>query len=85
MPDAIGGHVAWQVVDGETVLVDLPAGRVLGLSPVASLIWSLVTDHDEAAIAAEVSRQFDVDFDTARRDVAEFTASLRQRGLLTRG
>jgi hypothetical protein len=80
--EAIGAHVAWQVVNGEVVVVDLPAGRVLGLNPVASLVWSLFGDHDEAEIAAEVCRRFDVDIDTARRDVSEFVALLRHRGLL---
>ncbi len=84
MPDAVAGHVAWQVVDGEVVVVDLPAGRVLGLNPVASLVWSLFGDHDEAEIAAEVCRRFEVDLATARRDVTEFVALLRQRGLVAR-
>jgi hypothetical protein len=79
----IAPHMAWQVIDSETVLVDLPNGRVMGLNPVASVIWSLLSDHDEAAIADEVARRFEVDLATARLDVAEFIATLRQRGFLT--
>ncbi len=82
MAAAISPHVAWQVLDGEAILVDLPKGRILGLNSVGSLIWSLLADHDETAIADEVGRRFDVDAATARRDVACFTAMLRERGLL---
>jgi hypothetical protein len=76
-------RLAWQVIDGEAVVVDLARGRTLGLNPSASLIWSLLPDHDEGAIARALNERFDVDVRTARADVAEFVRSLRERGLVS--
>lgn len=76
-------RLAWQVIDGEAVVVDLARGRTLGLNPSASMIWSLLPDHDEGAIARALSERFDVDVPTARADVAEFVRSLRERGLVS--
>jgi hypothetical protein len=74
--------VAWQVIDGEAVVIDLAKGFSLGLNPTGSLVWSLLADHDETAIAGEVARTFDVSPETASRDVHEFLAAMRERGLL---
>lgn len=79
----VDARLAWQVIDGEAVIVDLARGRTLGLNPSASLIWSLLPDHDEAAIARALTERFDVDAHTARSDVAEFVRSLRERGLVS--
>ncbi len=83
MPLRLDGSLAWQVIDGEAVVIDLARGRTLGLNPVASFIWSLLPDHDEAAIAEALFRSFDVDLETARADVREFVQSLREQGLVT--
>ena len=82
MPVRLDGSLAWQVIDGEAVVIDLARGRMLGLNPAASLIWSLLPDHDETAIAKALTRSFDVDLDTARADVREFVRSLQEKGLV---
>ena len=39
--------VAWQTIGGEAVLMNLaPEGRVLGLNPAGSLVWSMLEEHD---------------------------------------
>ena len=83
MPVRLDSGLAWQVIDGEAIVIDLARGRTLGLNPAASLIWSLLADHDEPAIAEALTRRFDIDLDTARADVREFVLSLRERGLVT--
>ena len=83
MPVRLDTRLAWQVIDGEAVVVDLARGRTMGLNPTASLIWSLLPDHEEGAIARALSERFDVDADVARSDVAEFVRSLRDRGLVS--
>jgi len=75
-------QLAWQRIEGEAVIIDLARGRTLGLNPVGSLIWALVPDHPEAAIAEEVSRQFDVPYEEARLDVSAFLRSLQDGGLV---
>jgi hypothetical protein len=71
------------VIDGEAVVIDLVNGFSLGLNPTGSLVWDLLADHDEGAIAGEVARRFDVSPETASRDVHEFLAAMRERGLVT--
>lgn len=78
-------RLAWQVIDGEAVVIDLAGGRTLGLNPSGTLIWSLLPDHDEAAIAEALTERFDVDLQTASADVREFVGSLRERGLVREG
>ncbi len=76
-------RLAWQTIDNEVVVIDLPNGQVLGLNAAASAIWPLLWDREEAAIAAELARLFDVDVERAGRDVAAFVAQLRERGWVT--
>jgi hypothetical protein len=80
----VAPRLAWQIVDGEAVVIDLGQGRTLGLNPTGSLVWSLLAAHDEAAIASELARRFDVGPDAARRDVDEFLSGLADQGLLVR-
>jgi hypothetical protein len=72
--------LAWQHVAGEAVIVDLEAGRTVGLNEVGSLVWSLMPERDEQGIADEVARRFDVDAAVALDDVREFLAGLAARG-----
>jgi len=75
-------RVAWQAIGDEVILVDFAAATTLGLNPVGSLVWTLLPDHDEPAIATDVARRFDVPLDTARQDVAAFLQMLRDRDLV---
>ncbi len=85
MPFRIDGGLAWQLIDGEAIIVDLVGGVTVGLNGTGSLIWSLLAGHEEREIAESLTRQFDVDLDTAREDVRNFIDLLRERGLLTEG
>ena len=82
MPFRAAPSLAWQLIDGESVIIDLANGRTLGLNPTGSLIWSLLPDHDQAAIAIEVARRFEVPLTTAQQDVGEFLTSLVERRLI---
>ena len=62
--------------------MNLAGARVLGLNPTGALVWSLLEENDEAAMAAAVAERFEVDTETAGRDVREFLALLRDRGLV---
>jgi len=75
--------VAYQVVADEGVLVDLDAGRMLGLNATGWLVWSLLSDHDESAIAAALSREYRIDIESARAEVRAFVGTLTERGLVT--
>jgi hypothetical protein len=79
---AIDPRVAWQTIDGQAILMDLAQGHVLGLNPVGTLVWTLLPDLEEDAIAREVARQFDVEAARASHDVRGFLDVLRERRLV---
>ncbi len=78
----IAPDLAWQLIDGEGVVVDLPRRRLLALSPSAAFIWSRIGTASEQEIAAELTRSFDVDEGQALADVRAFLARLHERGLV---
>lgn len=75
-------RLAWQIVDGEAILFDAAAGTAIGLNPVGAFIWSLLDTHSEDGIADEVSAQFQVDRETAKKDVVDFVKALGERELI---
>jgi len=78
-------HTAWQTIGDEAVIMNLDGGRVLGLNPTGTLVWSLLEERDEDGLAHAVLERFDVDEETARADVRSFLALLRERGLVVEG
>ena len=75
-------ELAWQMIDDEALIVDLPRRRFLGLNPSASFIWARIGRVSEEEIAAELADAFEVDEGRARDDVRAFVARLRDRGFL---
>lgn len=73
-------RVAWQVLDGEAVLIDLERGSAVGLNATGSFLWSQLAALDADELARELCRAFDVDPEHARADVAAFMALLQERG-----
>ena len=70
--------------DGGVVL-DIRHGRMYSLNVVGSRILELLKQNlDEAAIAAEISRQFAIGLDMATTDVREFLGSLERHHLIER-
>lgn len=83
MPLRPSPSVAWQVIDGQAVLVDLAQGRTVGLNAAGSLIWSALAEQCEERVVAErLCQSFEIDLDSAWRDVREFVHSLQSQGLL---
>jgi len=73
-----------RIVDGETVLLDRAAGRVHQLNATASFVWSKLDGIASAEkVAAEVAEAFDVDPQTAARDVDALLAQFGALNLLT--
>jgi hypothetical protein len=82
MPYRIHERLAWQLVAGEAVIVDLSSGNTIGLNESASMIWSMLTEHDESEIAATLSERYGIDRENAARDVAEFVNEMKGRDYL---
>lgn len=78
--------VAWQTIDGETVLLRTQEKELLGLNEVGRRVWDMAdgtTSIDE--IVAAVTAEYDVPAETARADVLRFVGELLSLGALTLG
>ena len=83
MTAALQRRLAWQVIDGEGIVLDLDRQQVLGLNATATFLLPRLANGDEESLAAALAAQFDVTVETARADVRTFLGELRRRGLLT--
>lgn len=83
MTIALQPRLAWQVIDGEGVVIDLDRQRALGLNATATFLLERLGTEDEESLVAALTAHFDVTPETARADVCVFLADLRRRGLLT--
>jgi hypothetical protein len=71
-------------VNGETLVLDGRAELIHQLNPTASLIWRQAQSGSAAGeIAAALAEQYDVDLETAHRDVAATLDRLKELNLVT--
>ena len=83
MIPAIGPNVAWQIVDGEAIVVDLASGKTIGLNATGTFLWSrLDGSSDPRALAAAMAAEFDVAGDEALSDTNEFLSEMSGRELI---
>jgi hypothetical protein len=70
-------------VGGESVILDMKKQRYLGLDPVGTRMWALLTASDsiEAAYAA-LLEEFEVAPEVLRRDLVELVGRLSSEGLI---
>jgi hypothetical protein len=77
--------MAWQTIDGETVLLNIDGRELLGLNAVGARVWDLADgEHTVAQMADVVTAEFTVGRDEALADVRQFVAELLALGALTR-
>jgi hypothetical protein len=79
---AIHPRAAWQVLDGEAVLIDLDRGRSLGLNETGSFLWPRLPSSTEEDLVSALLAEFDVTPEKARLDVNAFLLQLRERGFI---
>ena len=79
----IATQVAWQIVDGEAIVVDLDSGKTLGLNPTATWLWSHLDGRDARQLAEELMLEFEVGRDEAEHDVGDFLRMLTERKLIS--
>lgn len=75
--------VVSRILDGEAVVLDLASGTYFGLNDTGSDLWSLIVQGATIAeLRARVLELYDVDADTAGRDLTELVDELVKRGLV---
>jgi Coenzyme PQQ synthesis protein D (PqqD) len=76
-------RLVWQSIDGEIVALDLRSSEYIGVNPSGRAVWQELADGaTKDDLVAKLVRSFDVDENTARRDLDAFLAVLDERGLL---
>ncbi len=79
----VAGHVDYNRVEGEVVLLDLKRGGYYGLDAVASLIWeALVADGRIDSAIDRLRAEYEVSLDRAQRDVQELVERWHGLGLI---
>jgi hypothetical protein len=83
MTPRISPNVAWQVVDGEAIVVDLASGKTIGLNATGTFLWSrLDGTRDPEALAAALVVEFEVPNDVAASHTYEFLSDMKTRALI---
>ena len=71
MVPRVAPRCAWQVVEGEAVLLDVHGRRIMGLNPVGSFVFGRVDGARSVGdISGEVAARFGVAPERASADVA---------------
>ncbi len=71
-------------VEGEVVILDKRSGKIHQLNSTASFVWNKLDGHTSVpAIVSDMVREFDVEFEIARADVARVVADLARLELVT--
>ena len=72
-----------RVVDGQMVLLNRQRELVHQLNETATYVWDRCDgEHTVTAIASELAGEFDVDVETAEKDVAAVVGQLEDAGLV---
>jgi hypothetical protein len=76
-------RIAWRQVGDDIVILDLRSSQYLSANASAGLLWrGLERGASRDELIAELTREYEVEPDTAAADVDEFLADCRARDLL---
>jgi len=82
-PCRIEKGCVWRVVDGEVIILSDNASKLHTLNEVAGEIWRLADGTMTIdGIISKIVEEFEVDRQTASKDVVEFINKLREMNLL---
>jgi len=82
--------VVYRIIAGEAILLPISketqvAGRLLSLNEVGAFIWELIDGEKSLGdIQGLISREYEVDEETARSDLLELIADLEKMGAIIR-
>jgi hypothetical protein len=80
----ISDEVICQVLDDESVLLDLASENYLGLDEVGTRIWQLIDDGETMrSVMATMLDEYDTNEDTLVGDLDKFLNDLQAQGLIT--
>lgn len=69
--------MAWQIIDGELVLLDVDGKQLIGVNDVGARIWELMDGvRTIGDIAHALTEEFDAPLETSMADVRAFLGEL---------
>lgn len=72
------------LVDDEVVLIDMEGGELFSLSGTARAVWEAIDGQASAdEIARSMAQAYEVEPDTAQREVSELLGELAKAGLIS--
>ena len=75
--------LAWRAVGDSIVILDLRTSSYLSISGSGTIIWAALKDEaTQIELVEAVLQQYEVDANTAARDVEEFLNKLDAKGLV---
>jgi hypothetical protein len=75
--------ISARTIGGETIVLDLPSSQYFAITGVGSRVFQLLAEEQSMDdLVTTILAEYDVDEDTARRDVTAFVDRLRQAKLL---
>jgi hypothetical protein len=79
----IAPDVLIRTIEGESLILNIPAQEYLGLDPVGTRMWQLLTAGGSVADALQALLfEYEVEPDVLRSDLDEFVGKLIAAGLL---
>ena len=78
-------RIAWDELDGETLIINVETGHYFSLDGVGSLIWSMLADGvDDPDMVARIVSEYEVAESTARDDLEALIDTLASEELVER-
>lgn len=79
----IKDNTAWRTIEGTTYLINPSTKKIFPLDEAGRVIWdSLGEKKDCESLAEIIYNEFDVELETAKKDIREFTEQLLNEGLI---
>jgi len=76
-------RIAWDEIDGETLIIDTESGFYFSLDGVGSVVWKMLgAGADPKAIVERIVGEYDVDATTAGEDVQLLVETLLREQLI---
>ena len=81
IPD--NNKIAYRIVDGEAVIINLKNNELNILNPVATFIWEHLNGRTQLKeIVRKLSEEFEVDYKTAEKDCMDFISKITDKGII---
>lgn len=79
----LSDDVTWRDVDEEMIVLHLPTGKYYTFNNTGHLVWQqLAEGKDTSDIKVQIMDKYEVDEETANRDLTSFIAGLREHNLI---